>query len=90
MSMTAKEAYKKLISRYSAVKVAKCYEYDSVFTFEMRPAMMRIFKNNYPMMDCLLSVNKSTGEIRDFKPFHISTDEYRRGKEIPESDYKRW
>lgn len=87
--MTAYEAYKKLTSRYSAVRIAKCYEYDSMFTFEMRPAMMRLFKSNSTMLDGLLSVNKITGEIRDFKPFHISVIEYKHGREVPESEYKR-
>lgn len=90
MNVTAKEAYKKLIGRYSAISVARCYEYDSMFVFEMRPAMMRLYKNARPMIDALVSVNKATNEIRDFKPFYISSDEYKRGKEVPESEYKRW
>lgn len=84
--MTAKEAYRIVTSRFSAVRVAKCYEYDTVFVFQLNPWMLQTSKN--PMLDGLLCVNKSTGAIRDFKPFHISVDEYKRGKEISESMYK--
>lgn len=84
--MTAKEAYRIVTSRFSAVRVAKCYEYDSVFVFQFNPWMLQVSKN--PMLDGLLCVNKTTGEIRDFKPFRIPIDEYKRGKEISESMYK--
>lgn len=84
--MTAKEAYRIVISRFSAVEVAKCYEYDSIFVFQLNPWMLQSSK--HPMLDGLLGVNKSTGEIRDFKPFHISIEEYKSGKEISENMYK--
>ena len=84
--MTAKEAYFIVTRRFSTVRVAKCYEYDSVFVFQLNPRMLRLSKN--PMIDGLIGVYKSTGEIRDFKPFHIPVDEYKRGKEISESIYK--
>lgn len=84
--MTAKDAYRIVTSRFSAVNVAKCYEYDSVFVFQMNPWMLQLSKR--PMLDGLIGINKSTGEIRDFKPFHIPVDEYKRGKEISESIYK--
>lgn len=88
--MTAKQAYALLITKNPAVKVGKIFEYDSVFVFHLAPDMLSLSKKQtHVMMDGLISVNKSTGEVRDFKPFHISVDEYNSGKEIHMSAYKR-
>ena len=80
--MTAKQAYTILKIKYPALKVGKCHEYDSVFVFNLAPDMLRLSKNPSRMLDGLISVNKTTGEVRDFKPFHISIDEYKNGKEV--------
>lgn len=87
--MTAKQAYALLIAKHPAVKVGKIFEYDSVFVFHLTPAMLSLSKSRSPMLDGLMSVNKTTGEVRDFKPFYISIEEYRSGKEISASVYKR-
>jgi hypothetical protein len=87
--MTAKQAYTILMSKNPAIKVGKSFEYESVFLFHLAPDMLLLSKSRSPMLDCLVSVNKATGEVRDFKPFYISLEEYRSGKEIPTSVYKR-
>jgi hypothetical protein len=87
--MTAKQAYALLVTKNPAVKVGKVFEYDSVFVFHLAPDMLSLSKKQSHMMDSLISINKTTGEIRDFKPFYISIEEYRSGKEIPASVYKR-
>lgn len=87
--MTAKQAYTILIAKNPAIKVAKVFEYDSIFVFYLAPDMLSLSKKQSPMLDGSISVNKKTGEVRDFKPFYISVDEYSSGKEIPTSVYKR-
>ena len=87
--MTAKQAYILLIAKMPSIKIGKVFEYDSVFVFHLAPDMLSLSKNRSPMLDGLISVNKTTGEVRDFKPFHISIEEYCSGKELPTSDYKR-
>lgn len=87
--MTAKQAYAFLMAKKPAVKVGKIFEYDSVYVFHLAPDMLSLSKKQSPMLDGLISVNKTTGEVRDFKPFYISIEEYRSGKEVPTSVYKR-
>ena len=87
--MTAKQAYELLMSKRPAVKVGKVFEYDSLYVFHLAPDMLSMSKKQSPMLDSLISVNKTTGEVRDFKPFHISVEEYHSGKELPTSVYKR-
>jgi hypothetical protein len=53
-----------------------CVEYDSVFVFDMRPKGQATLSN---VIDSLVSINKTTGVISDFKPFMLSGDEYNRG-----------
>ena len=87
--MTANQAYAILKTKNPGVKVGRVFEYDSVFVFHLAPDMLSLSKKQSPMMDGLISVNKTTGDVRDFKPFYISVEEYRSGKEIPTSVYKR-
>lgn len=87
--MTAKKAYLKLIKYVAGGHVSKCYEYDTLFVFQIVPMALLMTKPKSPALDTLMSVDKTTGEINDFKPFYISVDEYKRGKEVPESEYKR-
>ena len=86
--MTAKEAYVKVSSKVIG-HISKCYEYDSLFVFQLVPQALLISKPKSPALDTLMSVDKTTGDIRDFKPFYISLEEYERGREVPESEYKR-
>ena len=80
--MTAKQAYAIIKAKHPGLKIGKCFEYDSVFVFHLAPDMLRLSKNPTRMIDGLMSVNKTTGEVRDFKPFHISVEEYQRGREV--------
>lgn len=86
--MTAKQAYALLQARVPGVKVGKCYEYKSLFVFHLAPDMLMRSKNPAPMLDGLLSVDKKTGEVRDFKPFRIPLEEYKAGVEVSRSAYK--
>lgn len=87
--MTAKEAYAKLMSKVITGRVSKCYEYDTLFVFQIVPMALLITKTKSTALDSLMSVDKKTGEVMDFKPFYISIDEYERGVEIPEKEYVR-
>lgn len=77
--MTAKEAYVILLTSTPGMSAMSCYEYSTMFVFNMVP-------DGYNGKDSLLngsySVNKVTGDVRDFKPFHISIEDYRNGKEV--------
>lgn len=86
--MTAKEAYSKVMTKISGIKITKCYEYDSVFTFHLEPYSFSNSKRTAPMLDGLICVDKTTGVVRDFKPYRLSIDEYRSGREIPAVVYK--
>lgn len=79
--MNIKEAYEKVVSERPGLKAIKCFEYNSLFVFTVVSENAEI-KNPNRLLDRMRSVNKKTGEIRDFKPFHISLNEYRNGKEI--------
>lgn len=83
--MTANEAYLKIISERPGIKAINCFEYASLFVFTVVTENTKI-KDHNKLIDRMRSINKITGEIRDFKPFHISIDEYREGKEI--ANYK--
>lgn len=87
--MTAKEAYNKLVKKAGIGRVSKCHEYNSLFVFQTIPMSLLVSKPKSPALDTLMSVDKITGEIRDFKPFYIPFDEYRSGRVIPESEYMR-
>ena len=80
--MTAKQAYSILMRKFAGVKIDSCYEYDSLFVFSLSPDMLRLSKNTSRMLDGLVSVNKTTREVRDFKPFNMPIEEYKRGKEV--------
>ena len=84
--MTAKEAYKILISTWDDLKVTKCIEYDTLFVFQVVPKDLKPHVNIDKAFDNLCSVNKKTREVRDFKPFHIPISECKRGKEV--GDFK--
>ena len=87
--MNVKQAYILLKAKHPAVKVGKIFEYDSVFVFYLAPTMLSLSKKRSPMLDGSMSVNKKTGEVRDFKPFYISIEDYSSGKEIPTSVFNR-
>jgi hypothetical protein len=78
--MTAKEAYMLIKQDTPKLKVVSCIEYNTLFVFQVVPEGYK--PNGEILFDCLRSVNKTTGVVRDFKPFHISVEEYRKGKTI--------
>ena len=80
--MTAKEAHYILTSKIPGIKVGKCYEYNTLFVFQLKPDMLRLSNTPSRMLDGLMSVNKATKEVRDFKPFYVSLEEYNAGKEV--------
>lgn len=82
--MTAKEAYKEVMKKASTMRVTDCYEYDSIFVFQLAPA---IAKESAKLLTGLTSVNKKTGTVSAFKPFMIPFSEYQRGKRVPASVY---
>jgi hypothetical protein len=77
--MDCKEAYAKLMTIVSGLKAQSCYEYKDIFAFHMVPMN---FEKGERLLNCSYSVNKTTGQVRDFKPFHIPIDEYKAGKKI--------
>lgn len=78
--ITCKEAYSLIQKEH--LKAIKCFEYDTLFVFQVVPENFDTTKSTDGMLDCMRSVNKKTGVVRDFKPFHIPIDEYRNGKQI--------
>lgn len=70
--MNAKDAYNRVMRKYPKTQIVSCYEYTTLF----------VFGTDNDAIDGLVSVNKTTGEVRDFKPFYIPVDEYRAGKKI--------
>lgn len=77
--MTANEAYKTLNKKYPELFIGKCYDYKTRFVFIIENENG---KGNDMLLDNALCVMKDTGEVRDFKPFHISLEEYRTGKKV--------
>ena len=63
-------------------RIVKGYEYDSLYVFEIAPKGLKQTESNEPLLDSLVAVDKKTGRPRAFKPFDISPDEYKRGKQI--------
>ena len=79
--MNAKDAYAILMSKNKKMKPVKCYEYQMLFVFHMIPLDFDS-SDDSNLLDNLYSVNKKTGKISIFKPFHISLEEYLNGKQI--------
>lgn len=87
MNITAKEAHSLLMNKFSEkLKALQCFEYNEIFVFKAVPKSFVENNQKGVLLDCLWSVNKKTGEIRDFKPFYISLKDYKNGKEI--KDFK--
>lgn len=73
--MKPTEAYRIFKSIHPDKDACSCTEYDSCFVFMLDGCTNET-------LDCLLSVNKKSGLVRDFKPFHISLEEYKMGKNV--------
>ena len=80
--MTYKEARTIIETENPNVKIVKCYEYDTVFVFQVVPIDFDMSIDTKNLLDSTLSVDKRSGAVRDFKPFHIPISEYRSGKEV--------
>lgn len=79
--LNIKDAYVIFANKIPNRKVVKCIEYDSLFVFQTVSVKFK-GENADEVFDSLYSVNKKTKEVRNFKPFDIPLDEYRRGKEV--------
>lgn len=79
--MKATDAYKIILSMHPNLRIIKCVEYDSIFVFQLAPSNVDPSIESH-LISGLLGVDKNTGQVRDFKPFHMSPDEYSRGKEV--------
>lgn len=77
--MTVKDAYKLFKRIHPDKEVSSCKEYKTLFVFMLEGSTPKT-------IDCLISVSKINGLVRDFKPFHISPDEYKKGKVV--DDFK--
>lgn len=82
MKITPQLAHILVLGAMPKSKALNCYEYDSLYVFMVVPKNFNESKGTDGLLDCLVSVDKKTGKISDFKPFYISTEEYNRGKEI--------
>ena len=82
--MTLKEACNIFRSNEKCknLSILSCYEYDSCFVFQAVSENYVKSKDADKVFDSLYSVNKKDGDIVSFRPFHISVDEYRRGKKV--------
>lgn len=80
--MTVKEAYQILIDNIPDMNVIRCYEYETLFVFQLVPMNYDSAKSTEDLLDSTLSVDKTTGLVRDFKPFHIPVEDYDSGKEV--------
>lgn len=78
--MDAKEAYKLLMNKKPKSIIVSCFEYDTIFVFDI--ASSKTNGETIEVFDSLYSVNKYTGEIRNFKPIDIPIEEYETGEKI--------
>ena len=81
--MLAKEAHTLMSNKLKGMKAIKCHEYKTLYVFQIVPQSYKPGPDSDKLLDSLVSVNKTTREVRDFKPFHIPLDEYKKGREIP-------
>lgn len=84
--MTSKTACELVLIKYPELKVMKCQEYESRFVFTVVPKDFDESKDVSKILNSQVAVIKATNEVKDFKPFHISREEYAEGKEV--TDYK--
>ena len=73
--MTILEAKKKAINYSGSSKFESCMLYGNILVFELSGESGNAIDN-------LVSVNIKTGEVRDFKPFLVSVEEYKKGVKI--------
>lgn len=73
------QAYKLLSNKIGNVRITNCTEYKNIFVFEISNCNN---DSNVIPLDNLISVNKTTGAIKSFRPFDISKEDYRSGKQI--------
>lgn len=79
INMTAKAAYGLFKRTHPDKEASLCKEYRTLFVFMLEGSTTKT-------IDCLISVSKINGLVRDFKPFHISPDEYKKGEVV--EDFK--
>lgn len=76
--------YAYLIARgfIPGTRIIKCYDYDSLYVFETIPKAYNQNNTGDILLDSLVAVDKKTGRPRAFKPFDISPEEYRKGRQV--------
>lgn len=81
--MNSKMAYEIVCKKYKGHKIIRCFEYDTIFSFQIVPKDLD--ESEYGMhLNGLVSVDKKTGDIKTFNPMQIPIEEYRNGREIKE------
>lgn len=80
--MTAKEAYNKIAEKYINFEIIRCFEYESLYVFQIVPKNLDKSESPDNLLDSTRSINKKTGQISAFNPLSISIEEYNNGKEI--------
>lgn len=80
--MDVKKAYSIVTQKIPDQRVIKCIEYKTLFVFQMVSKKLKPSTNPNEVFDCLWSVNKNTGEVKNFKPFDIPLDEYQNGRQV--------
>lgn len=80
--MLVKEAHALVMSKLKDMKAIRCNEYATLYVFQIVHKNYKVGSDASKLLDSLVSVNKKTREVRDFKPFHIPLDEYKKGREI--------
>lgn len=80
--MLAKEAHTLIMNELKGMKAIKCHEYKTLYVFQVVPQSYKSDADPNKLFDSLVSVNKTTKEVRDFKPFYIPANEYKQGREI--------
>lgn len=80
--MNVKEAYAILKKNAPELDSNECYEYESLFVFNVHSIRTKNVKKIQPRMGNLISVDKKRGNLRTFNPFDIPIEEYLKGKKI--------
>lgn len=70
--MRLNDALKTLLEAFPFIKIESCMDYNDIY----------VFKEAGSKFDGLWSVNKITGEVKNFKPTDISQEDYESGVEI--------
>lgn len=79
--MTAKEACMIINNTMPYFKILSCYEYNTIFVFQIVNKKAKNVDTS-KLLNNTVSVNKMTKEVKSFRPFDISINEYKNGKKV--------